>query len=203
MALKDKNGHWIDGKGDAVPVKYVHPVDKARDRLVGKLGRRAETLSTQIAAYKSMVFDEVEKYLRYVEDRYGVNARTVVGNKILTDFSNTVKLEIKVNKQIDFDERLSIAKTLIDQCIENWVSGSDDKIEILIRDAFKVDQQGKIDRDRILGLRRLKIRDKDWEKAMDIIADSIRVTGKRSYIRVMVKDDKGRWRSLPLDISSC
>ena len=38
---------------------------------------------------------------------------------------------------------------------------------------------------------------------MELIADSIRVVGKRAYVRVMVKDDKRIWRTVPLDIASC
>jgi len=203
MALKTNDGRWIDGQGDAIPVKYVDPVDKLRDRVVGKLARRAEALSGQIAAFKQLVFDDVEKYIEDVARKYGIDERTEMGNKVLTDFSNTVKLEIKVNKYIDFDERLSLAKEMIDRCIERWVAGSADQIEILIRDAFKVDQKGKLDKDRVLGLRKLKIKDAEWKKAMELIADSIRVVGKRAYIRVMVKDEKGVWRTVPLDISSC
>lgn len=203
MALKTADGRWIDSQGDAIPTKYVDPVDKLRDRVVGKLARRAETLSGQIAAFKQLVFDDVEKYIEDVARKYGIDERTEVGNKVLTDFSNTVKLEIKVNKYIDFDERLALAKEMIDRCIERWVAGSADQIEILIRDAFKVDQKGKLDKDRVLGLRRLKIKDAEWKKAMDLIADSIRVVGKRAYVRVMVKDDKGVWRTVPLDIASC
>ena len=203
MAIKDKKGRWIDSKGDAIPPKYIDPVEKKRDQLVEKLICQAKKLNKQIVKFKTATLADIEKYLDEVEKMYGVKVKTKEGNKILASFSNTEKVMVKINKFIDFDERLSIAKTLIDECITRWSKGADDKIKLLVEDAFKVDKQGNLDKERILSLRKIKIKSKDWQKAMEIIADSVKVVGKRTYLVFLIKDVKGVWESITLDIARC
>jgi hypothetical protein len=203
MAVKDKNGRWIDATGQPVPPKYINQVDKKRDALVERLNKVAVDLNKRLADFRVKVLDDVEKYLSDLETQYDVEARTKEGNKMLSNFSNTLRMEVKINKFIEFDERLAIAKEIIDDCIRKWSQGADDKITVLVMDAFKVDKKGKIDRDRVLGLKKLNIKDKDWAKAMDIIYDSIVVVGARAYLRFSMKDESGRWQTIPLDIAAC
>jgi len=202
MAKKDSKGLWIDAQGNHIPVKYIDPVDKKRDKMVCGLIKKAEKLQTQLRIFKFNSIEAIAKYLTDVEDIYNVKVKTKGGNKILTDFSNTIRVEIKIAKFIDFDDRLSLAKNLIDSCIKRWSEGSNDKIKLLVDDAFKVDKQGNLDKNRILSLRKLKIKDKEWDKAMLIIADSVKVIGRREYLRFSKKDRDGIWHSLPLDIAA-
>ena len=203
MAKKNDQGHWIDGKGDAVPPKYVKKYDKRRDGMVMKLFRQAKLVSDRIVALKQLAFEDIEAFLRDAEEMYGMTVRTAQGNKILTDFSNVLKIEIKVNKVIDFDERLQMAKGIIDDCIKRWSEGSNDKIKMIVDQAFLVDKKGNLDKDRILSLRLLAIKDKEWNKAMDLINESIRVVAKRTYISFWERNEKDRWVSVPLDIAGC
>lgn len=203
MAIQDEQGRWIDAQGKPIPVRYVDQSDKMRDRLVMKLARQAEKLSRQITDFKITAFDEIEKYLDRLEKMYNINSRTKVGNKVLTDFSNTMKIEIRVIKLIDFDDRLILAKSIIDDCIKRWSKGANDKLLLLVEEAFKVDNRGKLDKTRIMALRRWNIQDEQWRKAMDIIADSIKVVNTKSYIRFSVKNEKGDWEAIPLDIAKC
>ncbi len=202
MALKNEDGHWIDGAGNAIPAKYVSQFDKMSDRVVGKLIRKATMLSKQLESFKREIFGDVEKLMSDMSKMYGEDHRTEVGNKTLPDFSNQFKLEIKVNKILEFDQRISLAKEIIDECIKRWSKGGDEKVTLLVDHAFQVDKKGNLDRDRLLSLRKLDIKDTDWIKAMGIIADSLKVTGSRAYIRFLVKDDSGMWRTIPLDIAA-
>ena len=203
MAIKDDDGRWIDAAGQPVPPKYVNPVDKKRDALVERLHKAATDLNKRLSVFRRKVLDDVEKYLSDLETHYDVEARTKEGNKMLSNFSNNIRMEVRINKFIEFDERLALAKSIIDDCIRKWSKGSDDKIKALVMDAFKVDKKGNIDRDRVLGLKKLNIKDKDWAKAMEIIYDSIVVVGSRAYLRFSTKDENGRWETIPLDIAAC
>ena len=196
-----KNGMWIDAKGDAVPPKYIDPIDKKRDRLVTGIIKKAEKLSNQIAKFKKEVFEEIENYLRWVEEKYDTKVMTQKGNKQLSDFSNIYRVEILISNVIEFDERLQIAKGLIDECIEEWSDNVNNKIKVLVEHAFKVDKKGNLDKKRILGLRQLKIKDAKWKKAMEIIEDSMKIVDKRRYVRFSKKDENGKWQTIPIDIS--
>ena len=203
MAITNEQGHWVDGKGDAIPPKYVQKYDKLRDRMVMKLMKQAMDVSGRIRKLREAAFTDIEAFLREAEEMYGMTVRTAGGNKILTDFSNSIKIEVKVNKVIDFDERLQMAKAIIDDCIKRWAEGGDEKIKIIVGQAFKVDEKGKLDRNRILDLRTLAIKDRDWMKAMDLINESIQVIGRRTYITFWEKGGDDLWRVVPLDIADC
>ena len=141
MAVKDERGNWIDAKGDAIPPKYIDPVDKKRDVLVEKLIRKAVKLSKALAEFKEEAFDEIEKYLSWVKEKYGVNLYTDKGNKQLSNFSNTQRIDVLVASIVEFDERIAMAKQLIDECIHEWSGGANDKIRMLVEHAFKVDKK--------------------------------------------------------------
>ncbi len=200
MTQKNDQGHWIDASGHPVPVKYVKPHVKLRERLIENLFKTAEQLSEKLSEMKETVWDSTDKFFLDAEKLYGQNERTAEGNKTLTNFSNTKKLQFNVAKFIDFDERLVMAKTLIDECIRRWAKGSNDNIKLLIDRAFEVDKKGKIDKDRILQLRDLDIDDTEWRRAIELINDSIRVVGRRTYISFWKKDEAGEWHGVPLSI---
>lgn len=202
MTKKDEQGRWIDGAGNPIPPKYIGAVEKRRERLVEKLIKRSKKLNRQLAAFRALALEDIEKYLTELEERYKINARTREGNKMLSNFSNTQRLEIRVSKYIEFDERLALAKEKIETCINKWSKGANGKLMLLVRDAFKVDKKGNIDKARVLGLKKLNIKDKDWKQAMEIISDSIQVVDSRTYLRFSLKDDEGRWRTIPLDIAA-
>ncbi len=202
MAIKNKEGHWIDAAGNAIPVKYIKKYDKTLDKVVTGLAEKARRTSAAIASLKKQAFDDIEKFISDAEKIYGMTVRTAEGNKVLTNFSNTIKIEIKVNKIIDFDNRLQMAKGIIDVCLKTWGEGSDDKIKLIVDRAFAVDNKGKLDRDRILDLRNIDIKEPEWKQAMHLINESIRIVGTRTYIRFWEK--KGNdWEVIPLDIAGC
>lgn len=201
MAKTDSKKRWIDGMGNPVPPRYVPPVDKRRDKLVTRLVEKAQKTSKQLEALRQETLDAIEAYLTSVQKDYKINERTVEGNKRLSDFSHSVRLELKKGKYIDFDERLNVAKGLIDDCIEKWSEGSDDRIKALVDQAFQVNERGRLNKDRILGLQKLKFKDPTWTKAMKLINDSIQVVGSRDYVTFHVRNKKGDWESIPLDIA--
>lgn len=201
MALKDDEGRWIDGTGDAIPPKYIDKWDKDQDRLVNKLIKKAEKVNDAISKLRDECFDEIEKFMDETEKQYDIKVKTKGGNKSLTDFSHTMKVDLVVAHQIRFDDRLALAKSIIDECIKKWSKGSDDKIRLLIEQAFQVDKKGNLDKDRVLGLKKLKIKDEDWKRAMQIINDSTKVVGSKRYIRFAMKNAKDQWTSIPIDIA--
>ena len=190
----------MDGKGDYIPIKYIPKLDKDKDRIVFKLAAKALKLRDQLEKLKQEVLDDIDKYLSSAEQFYGVTERTEVGNKTLTDFANTLKVEIDVKKKLAFDEKLGMARTLIDECIEEWSEGSNIKLVAIAEQAFKTDSKGMLDRDKILGLFKLEIKDKKWQLAMKIIKDSLTVVSKKSYIRFQTKTN-GKWNTIYLDIA--
>lgn len=202
MPVKDDKGRWIDAAGNHVPVKYIDPVDKKRDVLVGKVFRQVLQVQDRMKKLKMSVLDEVSKYLDWLANKNGEEALNPGGNYYLDSFAGDQRIHIKINKVIEFDERLQVAKQKIDRCLEVWSDGADDKLKTVVFDAFKVDRKGQVDTQRILGLRTLKIKDPEWQAAMELITEAITITGTRQYLIFQVKKDRdSEWETIRLDLA--
>lgn len=190
-----------DHLGRLVPIDSIRPIDLLRDELVEKIVNGAFELHRAMRVFKGSSMLEVTSFCELSANEYGVKFGGEKGNVQLQSFDGRFRVTVSVAEYIVFDERLSIAKQLIDECITEWTTGSNGNIIALINNAFSVNKQGQINTERILGLRRLDIRDEKWKKAMDAISDSINVTSSKSYIRIYErKDDK--YVQLPLDLAA-
>src|SRR3546814_15379247 len=69
------------------------------------------------------------------------------------------------------------------QCLTDWSASAGEELRAIVTDAFRVNKEGKLDKDRILGLRRFEFADERWKRAMQAISDSVRVTRSKEYIR--------------------
>ena len=202
MPIKDNKGRWRDAAGNHVPMKYIDPVDKRRDAMVEKLFRQALQAQERLAKFKALVEKDVAKYLDWLAAEKGEDVLSPGGNYELRTFAGDKQLCVDVNKVIAFDERLQLAKQKINRCLELWSDGANDKLKAVVFDAFKVDRKGQLDSKRILGLRALKIVDKDWQAAMELITEAITITGTRRYLRFQVKDGQdAEWRTIRLDLA--
>lgn len=196
-------GYVKDRNGNLVPRDRVKPIDKERDKVVRGLIKDAEKVSQQIAEFKDKAMQAVADFADRSASEYGAKMGGKKGNMTLFTFDGSHKVELAVNENQAFDERLQVAKTLIDECIHDWMKGSNKNIQALVQDAFKVDKQGKVSVERILGLRRLNIEDERWNKAMDAISDSIQITGSKRYIRVyQLNEATGEYVRIPLDAAN-
>lgn len=198
-------GYMQDQKGRLIPIATIKPIDIERDKLVREIVRDAKELSTDIVRFKTDKFGDIAAFIELSSEQYGVTLRGAVGkgNVTLFTFDGKYKVLRAISEHLMFDERLQAAKALIDECITAWSQGSRPEIQVLVNNAFQVDQQGKISTDRVLGLRRLDIQDERWQSAMSAISDAVQVVGSKSYIRVYERDDEtGQYHPIPLNVAS-
>lgn len=121
----------------------------------------------------------------------------------LTSYSGEFKVQVAISEYLVFDERLNIAKALIDECINDWTVGANENIKILVDDAFQVDKQGNVSTYRILGLKKYKIEDERWQKAMEAISQSIQPAGSKKYVRVYKRNpNTDEYKQIPLNIAA-
>lgn len=202
MARKDELGRWIDAKGDPIPAKYVDPVAKKRDAMVEKLHRQAVKAQEQLRKFKELVTADISKYLDWLAETAGEEALNKGGNYALDSFSGDRRVTVKVNKVVHFDERLQLAKQKIDRCAAKWSVGASENLQVVVSHAFSVDKKGNVDTSRILGLRTWKIKDPEWQAAMDLITEAITITGTREYLLFQVKSSPdAEWQTIRLDLA--
>lgn len=202
MPVKDDQGRWIDAAGNHIPVKYVDPVKKKRDAMVEKLFRQAFAAQDRLKKFKDLVAGDIAKHLDWLATTNGEEALNPGGNYDLDTFFGDKRIKVKINKVIEFDERLQLAKQKIDSCLDRWSEGANQNLKAVVFDAFKSDKKGKVDSHRILGLRSLKIKDREWLAAMELITEAITITGTRKYISFQFKENpESEWETIRLDLA--
>ena len=197
-----KQDYMTDSQGRQVPTEMVSDIDKLRDQTIREIAQKALTMKETLIAFKRQIREELFSYLQLSSERYGKTYGGKKGNISLMSYDGSLKLMLCVNEHIVFDERLQIAKSIIDECINRWSEGSRSEIRALVNNAFYVDKAGNINTARILGLRRLDITDPEWKRAMDAITDSIQVSGSKEYLRVYTREPNGEYRQVPLDVAA-
>ena len=197
------DGYMEDGKGALWPVDSVKDIDKTRDSLVKEIVAKARKQSEELARFKAAVFGDIEAFSQLSGEKYGVNMGGKKGNVSLLSFDGRYKIQRAVAETLTFDERLQVAKELIDQCIHEWSNGARSEIRALVNDAFQVDKEGRVNTARILSLRRLDIQDEKWLTAMQAIGESIQVAGSKTYFRVYERvGDTDQYKAIVLDIAA-
>lgn len=204
MAVTDAKGWWLDHKGDAVHPDLVKVTDKIKDEAVGNLINAAMNISASIAHFKAQALEEVDGYFALLLQEYGVDekARSKKGNITLKNFSETMKIELRVADHIEFDEKLQIAKMKVDAYLKKATEGASAEIQTLITKAFEVDKQGNIDAKKVFALKSYDITDPLWVEAMGIIDEAKRITSSKSYIRFYHRESPDEsWELIPIDIA--
>ena len=194
-------GYMRNAQGHLVPLELVKPIDQERDRLVRELVTLAKDLNARLVAGKSKMFGDVAAFVELSSEQYGVKRGGTKGNITLPTYDGAFKLQIATAENVTFDERLQAAKTLIDECINEWAKGSRPEIMVLVQQAFQTDKEGNLNVGRILGLRRLEIMDKRWQEAMKAISESVQVIGTKQYVRLYERvGDTDRYVPIALDM---
>jgi hypothetical protein len=185
-----------------VPEEMVKPIDKARDELVRDILKNAMAVAHGLALFKEKALGDMKAFVELSAEQYGVKIGGQKGNITLTSYDGEFKILLAVDERITFDERLQAAKALIDECFREWTKDSPAELKVIVDDAFAVDKAGKINTNRVLGLRRLSIENGKWKKAMEAISDSITVTESKEYIRIYRRNSDGDYDLINLDIAA-
>ena len=206
MARKTISGteYLEDSKGGLVPVSAIKPIDLKREDVVTSI--IADTLKERdrLIEFKREVWVRVQEFLsESAKDSGARKFGGAKGNVTLTSFDGKYKVVIAVNDTIRFNEKLQIAKQLIDKCISNWSEGANENLRVIVSDAFNVGKSGLVSTSRVLGLRRLKIQDPSWKKAMDAITESLQVECSKTYMRFYERQaDNTTYKQIPLDVAN-
>jgi hypothetical protein len=167
--------------------------------MVTEVFEDVQKLHKELENLKETIREKTSAYLDKVADKYGEKWQ---GNAQLLDFSGERSIEIKISKNIEFDERLQIAKQKIDNYIKELVKNSGRDLVLLVNRAFRVDNKGKVDVRQILGLKQIAIDNPDWQEAMQLIDDAIKVTNTRKYFNFRQRNENGEWETVTLNFSA-
>ena len=205
----EKN-YLTDAKGRICHADILSPVDIARNTLVNNCIQRALELSKMIDEFKQETFAQIDAFI-YISNsehnaKIGVrpehSQRKWKGNIQLLSYNGSQKILWKVQDKIAFNEKLNLAMEKLQGLIKERSGDIDEIIQVMVNEAFRVDQLGYVDPKKILDLRKYKITHPVWVEAMQDINDSMQPNGSRSYLQFWHRDTpESEWLSIPLDIA--
>jgi len=192
-----------DAHGRQGPVSVIKKIDLKRNDLVCSIMSRAFAERERLAEFKQQVWEEIQAFVdESAKDSGAKKLGGKKGNITLTSFDGRYKLIVAVNDGILFNEKLQIAKQLIDECIGKWSKNARPELKVLVDDAFNVGKNGLVSTGKVLGLRRLNITDATWRRAMDAITESIQVVSSKTYMRFYKRQEDESYKQIPLDVAS-
>jgi hypothetical protein len=192
-----------DSRGREIPIEYIDRHDRAKDRIVRAIHREAAALHTRLSAFRTGALARIFGFVRESGDAYDVVIGGEKGNITLRSFDGLIKVQIAVQDNIEFDERLAIAQQLITDYLTEISVGADPGLIELVHKAFYADSQGRLRTGQVLGLRTLAIKHPKWRQAMEVIVESITVQSSKQYVRVYTRPNTDApWDLIPLNIAS-
>lgn len=198
----DGNKYMRDAKANLVPIANIKPQHKLEDETVRTIHRNAAELSAQIARFKGHTFTDLGDFDALLKDEYGGERGGRKGNRTYQTFDGLKKVQVQVSDFIDFGPELQVAKSLIDECLNEWAAQSRPELQAIVTRAFNTDKEGQINRSEIFMLMRLEIEDERWQRAMTALRDAMRVTGSKTYLRFYERDaPDGAWRAITIDLA--
>lgn len=197
---------WTDESGVKIPYNRTTKFERLRERKLYSLYRKTLTANKALQDLKEEVEKTIEELIEAARKENAVKLQSK-GSYTFYNFDRTLKVEVKVNELIRFDDlKLESAKEVLLELVRKNVSG-DDFILGIVEDAFQT-SRGRLDTRKILGLKKHTKRIKtaeirsEWEKAMTLIDEAISRPESKTYYRVWELDKNGEYQNVELNFSA-
>ncbi len=201
--LIDSIPYLRNAQGDLTAVGNIKPMDLLMDEMVRKVAGYAEDLSAELARFVAHTDADIAALDALIAQNYGVEPRETKGNRTFVSFDGLLKVQVAVSDRIVLGPELQAAKAVLDAMIIERGEGVDPFLLTLVKRAFRVDQEGKVDVRAILALRRMQVDDDRWPDFCRAIDDAVRVVGSKRYIRIYRRDrTDAAWKMVPLDLAA-
>ncbi|MDK4547778.1 DUF3164 family protein, partial [Kingella kingae] len=188
----DLSQYRQDARGNLIPIENIKEIDLDRDELVKEIFAAIEAPMRDLEQARRNGIEDVRAFVELAAEKYGAKP-SKKGNVTLHSFDGSLRVTVAMSDVLTFDERLTAAKTLIDECLDEWTQDSRQELKTIVQQAFDVNKEGNISTAKVLGLRRLNIEHEKWQRAMAAIDDSIHTQTTREYIRIHRRDENGAY----------
>lgn len=200
---KQKDGMWTDESGTQIPVNRLTKAEKIMERNAYKLLCQAQKLNADLASFKKQLIDlSNEAYEAFMAEK---KAKTTKGNFTWYNFNRSIKIEVAISDRIEFDDLTTeAAKARFDEFLKANITSKNEFVKDMILDAFQTERKGKLDVKRVLQLTRYedRINDSLFSEAVQLINEAIRRPSSKTYFRIWLKDDSGKYQNIELNLSS-
>ena len=195
---------WIDEAGNSIPVKRITRSEKLMELKSTLLLKGARMINDRLIAFKTdikTICEEVEK-ASLAEN--GVVRENAKGNLTWYNFDRSIKVERSVSEPMRFDElTISAAKSKLDEFLNEAIESKFDFAKDMILTAFET-TKGQLDPKKITPLTRYerKVNHPLFSEACRLIQQALRRPESKTYYRVWVKDEDGKFQAIELNFSN-
>ena len=190
-----------DARGQEVPVRYVAPYDKAKDKVVRRIEANARKLKGQMRAFLADAVKAMEQ-LSGLKESLGER-----GNFSARSFDATIQVSIRQSWSLRLDERAAKARELMLDYAGRELAKAGESAFLLkqmIDAAFKVDRLGFLPRTEVSKLLSYKVNDDGWNEGARILRECQTTDkGKRYLLIETRKTTQEEFKVLRLDIADC
>jgi len=203
MIHTTKDSMWTDEAGVQIPVSRITKLERLMESKSSSIVKKATSLNRQLSEFKlelKRICSEV-----YAAAMAEKGAKTdAKGNYTWFNFDRSIKIEVAINERIDFDDlTIKASKEKFDEFLSENIQGKAEFAKELVTDAFTT-SRGRLDTKKIMSLfkYRSKIQDETFQEAITLLEKAIRRPDSRTYFRVWVKDENGKYQNIDLNFSS-
>lgn len=198
-----KEQFWNDEAGNKVATSILKTSEKAYEKLTFDVAKNALKVSKQLSKLKQQMAVAMDKAIEAFKADYSGKKTEFKGNYTIQNFDGSIRFCISVSNPIKFDDlTIDAARTQLQEFLKDGISAKDDAIKQMILDAFET-SRGKLDVKKILSLQRYadRIPDQRYQDAMQLIQSAIRRPATCTYYQIYVRNEQGKYDSIPLSLS--
>lgn len=199
--VKDKN--WKDETGRSIPVDYISPGNRLKERHAATLLKQAWLINQKLAEFKKTTQKLcAEVYAKMAEElKVKPDAK---GNYTWFSFDRSVKIEVSISDRIEFDDlTITACKEKLDEFLNQSLDSKQEFVKDLVSDAFAT-SRGKLDAKKVMSILkyRQKITHPLFQDALNLLESSIRRPSSRVYFRIWERQADGSYQLIDLNFSS-
>jgi len=178
-------------------------LEKMKEAMLAKILKDAQALEMKLIQFKTFMKDGVG--LVYDESMKENGVKTdAKGNFTIFSFDRSIKLEVAIADRITFDDlTIKAAQEKLNEFLKETVESKYDFVKDLVTEAFST-SRGSLDAKKVTGLLKYTVRISHplFQQACVLIQKAIVRPDSKTYYRVFVKDEDGKYNAIELNFSN-
>jgi hypothetical protein len=203
MIQKVKDKEWTDETGRVVPLDYISPGNRLKERSAGTLHRKAKAINKQLVDFKAEVQEICDKVYKKMIEEFKAKPDGK-GNFTWFNFDRSIRVDVSVNPRIEFDDlTIQACKQKLDEFLNENLDSKQEFVKEMVKDAFST-SRGKLDSKKVMNLLKYRNRVKAplFQEALDLMEESVRNPSSKVYFRIWERDASGEYKLIDLNFSS-
>lgn len=204
MTQKPKDPKWIDENGQAIPVNRITKAEKLMESSSAKIVAGALRINSLLEAFKYDIKSICENVEKTSMQENVVVKENSKGNLTWYNFDRSIKIERSISEPMKFDElTISAAKSKLDEFLSEAIESKFDFAKEMILTAFET-TKGQLDPKKITPLTRYesKVNHPLFTEACKLIQKALRRPDSKTYYRIWVKGENGKYEAIELNFSN-